>query len=327
MSFKGLVVTGLGQEYPITVQALDEDQLPDGDVAVAVAYSSLNYKDALAVTGKGKVIRTFPMVPGIDLAGVVESSRSDRFSAGEAVFATGWGLAEEHWGGYAQKARLPANWLLPLPPGLELRSAMALGTAGLTAMMSLMAMEANGLKPGGDVVVTGAAGGVGSLAIALLAQNGYRVAASTGRRELSAYLTGLGATEIIDRQTFSAPSKRPLDRGRWAGAIDNVGGDILAGVLRSMDYGGCVASVGLAGGHALHTTVFPFILRGVRLLGIDSVRCPEGQRREAWDRLSRELPVDALNQITQEISLEQVPAMAEELLASRVRGRVVVKVR
>ncbi len=308
------------QEMPLAA-------LPEGDVLVSVAYSSLNYKDGLAVTGQGKVIRRYPMVPGIDLAGTVERSDSPRFQPGDQVILTGWGLGEQHWGGYAQKARVQADWLLPLPEGLSLKHAMALGTAGLTAMLCIMALEAHGVRPeGGEVVVTGAAGGVGSVAVALLARYGYRVVASTGRQAAHAYLRSLGAQDILDRSVLSAPSEKPLESARWGGAVDTVGGDTLAGLLRTMGYGGCVAACGVAGGSALHTTVFPFILRGVSLIGIESGQCPQERRREAWERLARALPAETLERMMQVVPLDAVFDLSQEILQGRIRGRVVVDV-
>ncbi|HZT41968.1 MAG TPA: MDR family oxidoreductase [Chthonomonadaceae bacterium] len=307
------------QELPTTV-------LPEGDVLVAVAYSSLNYKDGLAVTGKGRVVRNYPMVPGIDLAGTVQESQSLDYRPGDKVILTGWGIGEQHWGGYAQVARVRSEWLVQLPEGLSLQEAMGIGTAGFTAMLSVMTLEEHGRRPeDGEVAVTGAAGGVGSIAIALLAQRGYRVVASTGRTELHDYLTALGAQEIIGREVLPAPG-RPLESGRWSGAVDTVGGDTLAGLLRSMKLHGCVAACGLAGGSDLNTTVFPFILRGVGLLGIDSNWCPQARRREAWARLANDLPKDHLARMMQVVPLPDVLSLSREILQGHVRGRIVVDV-
>jgi acrylyl-CoA reductase (NADPH) len=304
------------------------DALPDGDVTVAVTYSSLNYKDGLAVTGQGRIVRSYPMVPGIDLAGTVLASESPDYKPGDEVVLTGWGVGERHWGGYAEMARVKSAWLVPLPRELTARQAMALGTAGFTAMLSVMALEEHGVGPHGrPVIVTGAAGGVGSVAVALLAQRGYTVAASTGRSELHDYLKGLGASEIIERAALAAPSTRPLESERWGGGVDTVGSTTLAAVLRTTAYGGSVAACGLAGGNDLPTTVLPFILRAVNLLGIDSVLCPPDRRRTAWERLARDVPSDTLNRITQVAPLADVPRLAGEILQGRVRGRVIIDVR
>ncbi len=325
--FKALVVTNVNGRFATSIQQLDRTELPDGEVLIQVSYSSLNYKDGLAVMGRPGVIRKFPMVPGIDLAGVVEESRSSRFKPGDQVVVTGCGTSETMWGGYAQLARLNAEFLAPLPAGMTLRQAMGVGTAGFTAVQSVMALEQHGLKPqGGEVVVTGATGGVGSIAVAVLANLGYRVVASTGRAELHDYLRGLGASEILDRAVLAGTSTRPLESGRWAGAIDSVGGDTLAGLLRSMAIGGGVASVGLAGGEAFCTTVFPFILRGVNLLGIDSVRLSNQRRREVWTRIAQDLPMRLLDGMIQVEPLERVCELGEQILAGKVRGRVVIDV-
>lgn len=325
--FKALVLAEEDGRIEVGIRQVQQAELPGGDVLVRVAYSSLNYKDGLAVTGAGKVIRSFPMVPGIDLAGMVVESASPEFRSGDQVLLTGWGVGERHWGGYAQMARVRADWLTRLPHGLGLKESMAIGTAGLTAMLCVMALERHGLTRGAPpVLVTGAAGGVGSIAVAILANLGYAVTASTGREEAKAYLRGLGAREIIDRGELLGPSSKPLDLQRWGGAVDTVGGEVLASVLRSLVYGGSVAACGNAGGVALPTTVLPFILRGVNLLGIDSVICPPEVRQEAWDRLARELPSGALEQMVQTVSLGQIPQMAEAILQGRVRGRVVVDV-
>ncbi|MHB8458427.1 MAG: MDR family oxidoreductase, partial [Acidimicrobiales bacterium] len=285
------------------------------------------------VTGKAKVVRSFPMVCGVDLVGTVESSDAPAVRVGDPVIVTGWGLGEERYGGYAELARVRSEWIVPLPPELDMRRAMAIGTAGLTSMLSVLALEAHGLTPGGagemPVVVTGAAGGVGSVAVALLAALGYRVAAVSGRSlesEQAEYLRSLGATQVISRSELAGAKPRALDSERWAGGIDAVGGPILATVLRQTRYGGCVAACGLAGGAELPTTVHPFILRAVDLAGVESVRCPIDLRKRAWQRLATDLPMELLDLMTVETSLEEVPVLAEEILAGRTRGRVVVSV-
>ncbi len=292
-----------------------------------IQYSSLNYKDGLAVTGKPGVIRTYPMVPGIDFAGIVEESASAEFKPGDEVVITGCGTGETMWGGYAEFARLDAKNIVPLPRGMTLKQAMGIGTAGFTAMQSTIALERHGLKPGGrEVLVTGAAGGVGSVAIAILANRGYKVAASTGRPEQHEYLRSLGASTIVDRAELSATSKRPLETERWAAAIDSVGGDTLATVLRTVEAHGSVAACGLAGGSALITTVFPFILRGVNLLGIDSPKVDKPERLEIWARLATDLPLDKLDAMIQVRPLAEVFAAGEEILAGKIRGRVVIEI-
>ncbi|WP_444988757.1 acrylyl-CoA reductase (NADPH) [Halomonas mongoliensis] len=322
--FKAILIEKQEGEQRVGLQTLEESQLPEGDVTVRVECSTLNYKDALAITGKGPVVRQFPMVPGIDLAGTVEASSSDAFQPGDGVLLNGWGVGETHWGGLAEKARLKGDWLIPLPEAFSASQAMAIGTAGYTAMLAVMALERQGVLPDqGDVLVTGANGGVGSYSIALLAKLGYRVIAATGRPEEAEYLKGLGAEEIIDRGELSAPGK-PLARERWAGAIDSVGSHTLANVLAGTRYGGCVAACGLAQGMDLPATVAPFILRGVTLAGIDSVMRPRPDRLEAWRRLGELLEPAQLEAITRTISLEEAVATADDLLAGRVRGRVVV---
>lgn len=326
-SFKALVVERSADGVNVVFQDMTTDALPEGDVLVSVTYSSLNYKDALAVTNKGKILRTFPFVPGVDFAGTVEQSQSPLFKPGDRVVLTGWGVGERHWGGYAQKARVKANWLVPLPEGLDLKDAMGIGTAGFTAMLCVMALEEHGLRPGGrEVLVTGASGGVGSVAVAILAKLGYRVVASTGRTEAHSYLRDLGASDFLDRQALATPSEKPLESERWGGAVDTVGGETLASVLGTMAYNTSAAVCGLAGGSSLPTTVLPFILRGVSLLGIDSVMCPMQRRSEAWRRLARDLPVDKLHEIMRVVSIQQIPTLSEEMLKGRVRGRVVVDV-
>ncbi|MGM1052892.1 MAG: MDR family oxidoreductase [Pseudomonadota bacterium] len=322
--FKAILIEKQDDAQRVAIQTLEDAQLPEGDVTVKVDCSTLNYKDALAITGKGPVVRKFPMVPGIDLAGTVETSTSDEFKPGDSVLLNGWGVGEGHWGGLAEKARLESRWLIPLPAAFSARQAMAIGTAGYTAMLAVMALENNGVLPEhGDVLVTGANGGVGSYAIALLSCLGYRVIAATGRLEEEAYLRELGAQEIIDRGELSEPG-RPLAKERWVGAIDSVGSHTLANVLAATRYGGTVAACGLAQGMDLPSSVAPFILRGVTLAGIDSVMRPRPERLEAWRRLGELLDLEQLDAITQTIGLEDAIAKAEELLAGRVRGRVVV---
>jgi acrylyl-CoA reductase (NADPH) len=300
--------------------------LPDEEVLIKVTYSSLNYKDGLAVTGRGKIVREYPFIPGIDLAGIVEESRSPEYKPGDAVILTGWGTGERHWGGFAEYARAKADWLVPLPKSMSLKQAMGLGTAGLTAMLSVMALEKYGVQKDREIVVTGAAGGVGSLSVALLGKLGFNVTASTGRESAHSFLKSLGAKQIIDREQLSREGN-PLESQRWGGAIDTVGGTTLAGILRSMSYYGTVASCGLAGGSELNTTVFPFILRGVKLVGIDSNTCPKEIRSEAWQRLAALLPDDVLNQIIEVHPLSQIPELSEQILAGKIRGRVVIDVK
>lgn len=322
--FKALVLNEVEGKTVSAVESLELDALPAEDVLVEVDYSSLNYKDGLAVTGTGKIIRNFPMVPGIDLVGTVVESASDDYSAGDKVVMTGWGVGENYWGGYSQMARMKPEWLVHLPEGMEPRKTMEIGTAGLTAMLCVMALEDGGVLPtSGPVIVTGAAGGVGSVAVSILAGLGYEVAAVTGRPETEAYLRELGATTILTREEMAEKS-RPLERQRWAGAVDTVGDAILARVLAEMNYSGVVAACGLAGGFKLPTTVMPFILRNVRLQGVDSVMCPVARRQEAWGRLQRQLPDSALGEISELISLDQVDDYANRIVNGQVRGRVVV---
>jgi acrylyl-CoA reductase (NADPH) len=326
-SFRAIRVskTDSGQETRIV--DLTEADLMDGDVTVAVQYSTVNYKDGLALTGKAPVVRTWPLIPGIDFAGVVERSSNPAFKPGDKVVLNGWGVGETHNGGYAGKARVKGDWLVKLPAGLTADQAMAIGTAGYTAMLSVMALEREGVTPDkGDVIVTGAAGGVGSVAIALLARLGYRVIAASGRKETEgAYLTGLGAAEIIDRAELSGPG-RPLGRERWAGAIDAVGSHTLANVLSMTRYGGAVAACGLAQGMDLPGSVAPFILRGVTLSGIDSVMCPRPRREQAWARLARDLDLGKLAAMRVDAKLVDVPALGEAITLGQIRGRVVVDV-
>lgn len=326
-TFRALVLNQIDKKTHAEFEELPINALPEGDVLVKVAYSTLNYKDGLAVTGMGRIVRHFPMVAGIDFSGTVEESDSPDFQPGDQVVLTGWGVGEKHWGGYAQMARVKSKWLVPLPEGLTPKQAMGIGTAGFTAMMCVMALEANGCRPeSGEVVVTGASGGVGSTAVAILANLGYNVVASTGRTALHDYLKSLGASDIIERSELARTSKRPLESGRWAGAVDTVGGDTLATVLRTMAYNGAVAACGLAGGHHLNTTVLPFILRGVRLIGIDSVMCPKAQRLEIWSRLATDLPTEALEETMQVAPLSEVPALSAAILKGQVRGRTVIDV-
>ncbi|EGT0663407.1 oxidoreductase [Citrobacter werkmanii] len=309
-----------------SVQPLDENQLPEGDVTVDVHWSSLNYKDALAITGKGKIIRNFPMIPGIDFAGTVRASEDPRFHVGQEVLLTGWGVGENHWGGLAERARVKGDWLVALPQGLDGRKAMVIGTAGFTAMLCVMALEDAGIRPqDGEIVVTGASGGVGSTAVALLHKLGYQVAAVSGRESTHDYLKSLGANRILGRDEFA--ESRPLEKQLWAGAIDTVGDKVLAKVLAQMNYGGCVAACGLAGGFALPTTVMPFILRNVRLQGVDSVMTPPARRAEAWARLVKDLPESFYAQAATEITLTDAPKFADAIINNQVQGRTLVKVK
>ncbi|MBM3520069.1 MAG: oxidoreductase [Alphaproteobacteria bacterium] len=309
------------------VHNIDEARLPPGDVTVAIEYSTVNYKDGLCIGPGGGLVRTYPHVPGIDFAGTVVASDDGRYRPGDKVILTGWRVGESHWGGYAEKARVKADWLVPLPAGLTTRQAMAIGTAGLTAMLAIIALEIHGLKPGqGPVLVTGAAGGVGSVATAVLARLGHEVAAVTGRPETSDYLTSLGAARIVPRAELAETVKKPLESETWAGAIDSVGGAMLARVLGQMKYGTSVAAVGLAGGASLPATVIPFIIRGVNLLGIDSVMRPYADRTVAWSRLARDLPLDRLEAMIVPARLDDLPRLGAEILKGQVRGRVVVDV-
>tara|TARA_R110002167_G_scaffold57140_5_gene161984 strand:- start:4300 stop:5298 length:999 start_codon:yes stop_codon:yes gene_type:complete len=306
------------------IEQLTTADLPDEQVLVRVEYSSLNYKDGLAVTGKGKIVLNWPMVPGIDLVGTVVDGGSSEYQAGDKVVLTGWSVGEKYWGGYSQYQRVRPEWLVPLAKGLTPLQSMAIGTAGLTAMLCVMALEEGGVTPdSGTVVVSGAAGGVGSVAVAILANLGYKVAAITGRESTHAYLKELGASEILSREEMGARS-RPLEKSRWAGAVDAVGGEMLARLLAEADYGSTVAACGLAGDYKLPTTVMPFILRGVRLQGVDSVMCPAPRRNLAWNRLAKELPQEMLNAINNVVTLEQIPQQAEAIVQGQVQGRVVV---
>jgi acrylyl-CoA reductase (NADPH) len=309
------------------VEKISTDQLPAGNVVVNVEYSTVNYKDGLCIGPGGGLVREYPHVPGIDFAGTIESSDDPRYSAGDSVVLTGWRVGEVHWGGYAQKARVNADWLVPLPSGLSSRQAMAVGTAGFTAMLAVTALEDHGLKPDqGPVLVTGAAGGVGSVATAILANLGYEVAAVTGRPETEEYLRALGATQIVPREEINETVKRPLERETWAGCVDAVGGDMLARVLGQMKYGGSVSAVGLAGGAGLPATVIPFLLRGVNLLGIDSVMQPYDNRLRAWKRIAKDLPMDKLEAMIHPATLSDLPALGKDILKGQVKGRVVVDV-
>ena len=326
-AFRALVLHEAGGKVVPRLETVDEGRLPAGEVTVAVEYSTLNYKDGMILEGQGHLVRTYPHVPGVDFAGTVLASDSPEFRPGDPVILTGWRVGELHWGGYAERARVPASFLVRRPDGLSARQAMAIGTAGFTAMLAVIALEKHGLaRDTGEVLVTGAAGGVGSIAVSLLSKLGYRVAASTGRPELRDYLQGLGAAELIDRAALAGKPTRPLDRERWAGAIDAVGGMTLATVLTQLKYRASVAACGLAGGSDLPATVIPFLLRGVNLLGIDSVMCPREERIEAWRRLARDLPLDKLEALTQTVLLADVPALAPRILKGEVRGRIVVDV-
>ena len=310
-----------------SVQQIDLEQLPDAEVTVAVEYSTVNYKDGLCIGPGGGLVRKYPHIPGIDLAGTVEESSDDRYKAGDKVVLTGWRVGEAHWGGYAQKARVRADWLVPLPDGLDTRLAMAVGTAGFTAMLAVMALEDHGLKPGhGPVLVTGAAGGVGSVATAILANLGYEVAAVTGRPEAADYLKSLGAMQIVAREDINETTKRPLEAETWAGCVDAVGGEMLARILGQMKYGASVSAVGLAGGVGLPATVIPFLLRGVNLLGIDSVMQPFDNRVKAWQRIASDLPMDKLEAMIQPATLGDLPALGRDILKGQIKGRVVVDV-
>jgi acrylyl-CoA reductase (NADPH) len=325
-TFKAIRIDKADKGTTTALTQFDEAELMDGDVTVRVEWSTLNYKDGLALTGKAPVVRRFPMIAGVDFAGTVEQSSHPQWKAGDKVICDGWGLGETHLGAYAEKARIKGDWLVRLPDGMSTRDAMAVGTAGYTAMLSVLALEKSGLTPGsGPVIVTGAAGGVGSVAIAVLSKLGYHVIASTGRTSEADYLKRLGAAEIIDRNELSGPAK-PLAKERWAGGVDSVGSTTLANVLSMTKYRGAIAACGLAAGMDLPTSVAPFILRGVCLLGIDSVMCPIELRKEAWSRLASDLDHAKLADITHEIGLDQVIGMGAKILAGEVRGRIVVKI-
>jgi len=326
MSFNALIVNkdDDGKTHAEVTQ-ITEDQLPDAEVTVAVEYSTVNYKDGLCIGPGGGLVRNYPHVPGIDFAGTVETSSDARYKPGDKVVLTGWRVGEAHWGGYAQKARVKADWLVPLPEGLDTRKAMAVGTAGFTAMLAVMALEDHGIKKG-PVLVTGAAGGVGSVATAILANLGYEVAAVTGRPETEDYLKSLGASRIVARDEINETVKRPLEGETWGGCVDAVGGAMLARVLGQMEYGASVAAVGLAGGAALPATVIPFLLRGVNLLGIDSVMQPYDNRLRAWERVAKDLPMEKLEAMVQPAGLSDLPQLGADILKGQVKGRVVVDV-
>ena len=324
--FRALVLHEENGRVVPRLEQLDESRLPAGEVTVAVEYSTLNYKDGMILEGQGRLVRSYPHVPGIDFAGTVLESSAPEFCPGDPVILTGWRVGELHWGGYAGRARVPASFLVRRPVGVTACQAMAIGTAGFTAMLAVIALERHGLTPdGGEVLVTGAAGGVGSIAVALLSALGYRVVASTGRPEQRGYLEGLGAAELIERAALATKPARPLDRERWAGAVDAVGGNTLATILTQLKYRASVAACGLVGGSDLPASVIPFLLRGVNLLGVDSVICPRDERVAAWDRLAHDLPLDRLERITELVSLPEVIDLAPRILRGDVRGRVVVK--
>ena len=324
--FKSILINKTDSAYQVEYTDTEDSSLPDGDVIVNVQYSSLNYKDALAITGKSPIIRKFPMIPGIDFAGTVESSSHPEFETGMPVILNGWGVGEVHMGGFAQKAKVKGDWLVPLPSAFDAKQAMAIGTAGYTAMLCVIALEKNGVTPDkGEILVTGATGGVGSVAVAILSKLGYKVVALTGRPEESEYVTDLGASEIMDRSELSEPG-RLLAKERWAGVVDVVGSHVLANACASTKYGGVVTACGLAGGMDFPATVAPFILRGVSLIGIDSVMCPKAARIEAWRRLGEDLDLTKLGSIAHEVGLSKTIEAAEDLLADKIRGRVVVDV-
>jgi len=326
-TFRALVLREEGGKVVPRIEAVDEALLPPGEVTVRIECSTLNYKDGMILQGLGRLVRTYPHIPGIDFAGSVEHSEAPEFEPGDPVILTGWRVGEAQWGGYAEKARVKASYLVRQPGPLSARQAMAIGTAGLTAMLAVIALERHGLRPdAGDVLVTGAAGGVGSVAISLLSRLGYRVVASTGRPELREYLAELGAADLIDRASLAAKPSRPLDSERWAGAVDAVGGATLATILAQLKYRGSVAACGLAGGSDLAATVIPFLLRGVNLLGIDSVMCPREERIEAWQRLARDLPLDRLERMTEAVPLSSLLDLAPRILKGEIRGRIVVEV-
>jgi len=327
MSFHALVTHKDAEGKVLsTVEELDDNSLPDGDVTVDIEWAGLNYKDGLCLTGGGGLVRAYPHVAGIDFAGTVRGSADHRYAEGQAVVLTGWRVGETHWGGYAERARVSADWLVPLPDGLSTRDAMIVGTAGLTAMLAIDRLEAAGLQPGsGEVLVTGAAGGVGSIATALLSKLGYRVAALSGRPQHGDALKALGAASLVDRAEFLAQPDKPLESARWDGAIDSVGGKVLGKLLKQVKYGGAVASLGNAGGIALETNVLPFILRGISLVGIDSVMQPYATRVAAWKRIAETFDVVAYGELVREVGLKDLPSAATEILAGEVRGRMIVR--
>lgn len=326
-TFKALVVDQDDEKTDASFKTLSTADLPEGDVTVQVEYSTLNYKDAMVVGGLGNLVRDYPHVPGVDFSGTVLESENADYKPGDKVVLTGWRVGEWHWGGFSERARVKGDWLIPLPTGLDTRQAMAIGTAGFTSMLCVEALEGAGLAPdSGDVLVTGAGGGVGSVAIAILAGLGYRVVASSGRAETHDFLSAMGADEIIDRSELSEETKRPMEKERWAGAIDTVGGTTLARLLGQMKYGSSVAACGVAGGFKLSTTVFPFILRGVNLLGVESVLVPKEQRIRVWDRIAKDLPMDKLDRITTEAALDDLPDLCKAILKGQVQGRTVIKI-
>lgn len=324
-TFRALIIDQIDHQQVPRFDDFLPSALPDGDLNLDVLYSSMNYKDAMAVTGIGKIIRKYPLVPGIDLVGTAMDTVEGVVEAGQPVVITGFGLGERHWGGYAQRARVSTDWIVPLPDGMKPEHAMAIGTAGFTAMLAVMAIERNGTTPdSGDVLVTGASGGVGSIAIAILAELGYRVVASTGRESLTDYLVSLGAAEIIGR--YDSPPERPMASQRWAAVIDNVGGDTLANAIAEANHMGNIASIGLVGSHKLSTTVYPFILRGVNLLGIDSTMAPPHYRAEAWERLATQLPAEKLDTMMSIHPLSGVQELAADMMDGRTHGRIVIDV-
>lgn len=326
--FEALVLHETAEKPEVRFERLPEESLPPGDVTVRVTHSTLNYKDGMILNGLGRLVRSYPHVPGVDFAGIVEASDHPDHAPGDAVVLTGWRVGENRWGGYAERARVQGDWLVPVPPGLDPARAMAIGTAGLTAMLAVMTLERHGLtnEAEGPVLVTGAAGGLGGIAVMLLARLGYSVAALTGRPETEDYLRRLGAAEIVPRAELAEPTKRPLETERWAGAVDAVGGPVLARLLGQLRYRASVAACGNAGGVELPANVLPFLLRGVNLLGIDSVLCPLAERREAWRRLALSLPLDSLDAMTTKVGLRELPALADSILAGGVQGRVVVEI-
>ena len=324
-NFTALLLEENNGKVSSEIKKLAIQDLPEGDVLVRVEYSDVNYKDGMVVKGVGGLVRDYPHIPGIDFAGIVEQSTHSRYKAGDKVVLTGWRVGESHWGGYSQMARVNGDWLVPLPENLTTKQAMAIGTAGLTSMLCIMALENHGINPeSGPILVTGAAGGVGSVAVAILAQLGYSVSASTGREELHEYLTSLGASSIISRDALSEPAKRPWEKENWGGAIDTVGSTTLARLLTQINYGGSVAACGLAGGPKLETTVIPFLLRSINLLGIDSVMQPFENRVLAWDRVAKDLPINKLDTMVEVINLSGISAVAPKILSGQVRGRLVV---
>jgi acrylyl-CoA reductase (NADPH) len=325
--FKALMLRETDGKVTAAIESVAEEQLPEGDVTVRVSHSTLNYKDGLILNGLGRLVRQYPHIPGVDFVGTVAQSAHAGFKAGDQVILTGWRVGEMRWGGYAELARVKGDWLVKLPSALTPRRAMAIGTAGFTSMLAVMALEAHDLTPqSGPILVTGAAGGLGSIATAILAKLGYTVVCSSGRPETHDYLKDLGAAEIIDRASIATPSGKPLDAERWAGAVDAVGGSTLAAILPQIKYRGSVASCGLAGGNKLETTVIPFLLRGVNLLGIDSVQCPMKLREAAWRRLTTDLPMAKLDATIEPAKLEDLPRLGKAIIEGKVRGRVVVEI-